>query len=186
MIKDRLDLFLDTLFFNETEQFVDLELEAPVLKLKLERNASEQIKFAHWLYGDGLSNCAKKIKKLILSDDPKAYFQFDYAKHTFTLNKPVDLSTDDFYYLFDYLKELYRENDYHLIEGVKESRTEIDQYTETERYVLVNNKTNHLINLEVINDHMGNTYIIGLGYPVDELTIKNNDPTFFRIIKDRF
>ncbi len=184
MITKKLEFVLDTIFSGKREKPVDVPVS--VLKLKLERNASEQVKFAQWLYGDGLVKCSSFIKKLILSEDPKAYFQFDYSKNEFTFKKPKNLHTDEFYYLFDYLKELYRKNNYRVIEAAKESKTEAHLFTETERYVLVNDITNHLIKLEVINDHKGNPYIIGLGYPVNQSSSTTNDPFFFRVLKETF
>ena len=186
MIARRVEKLLDSIFTNKRSREETEFIDTAILKLRLERNAIEQVKFAQWMYGDGLPTCINKVKHLILSNDPNAYFVFDYSKSTFKLKQPENIETDEFYYLFDYLKELYTDNDYKVIEAIKESTTEEEHYSEIERYVLVNTKSNHLINLQVVNNHKGETYIFGLGYPVDEDPVNGKDPLFFRILKSKF
>lgn len=186
MIIKSLDRLLDRIFSEDNSPEESEVFETSILKLRLERNAMEQMKFAHWMYGEGRPNCIEKVKKLILSSNPDAYFIFNYAQNTFRLNRPENIRTDEFYHLFDYLKELYSENGYKVIESVKESKTENFKYSEIEKYVLVNISTNHLIDLQVVNNHKGEAFILGLGYPVDNDPINGKDPLFFRILKSTF
>lgn len=186
MITKRVEKLLDAMFTYKTNREETEFTDSPILKLRLERNAIEQVKFAQWMYGEGLSNCISKVKNLILLNDPNAYFVFDYSKSTFRLQQPENIKTDEFYYLFDYLKELYTDNGYKVIESTKESTSEEERYSEIERYVLVNTTSNHLINLQVVNNHKGETYILGLGYPVDHDSLNGKDPLFFRILKSTF
>ncbi len=186
MITKRVEKLLDSMFtYKRGREETEFTI-TPILKLRLERNAIEQVKFAQWMYGEGLAKCISKVKNLILSNDPNAYFVFDYSKSTFKLQKPQNIKTDEFYYLFDYLKELYTDNGYKVIESIKESTSEDKEYSEIERYVLVNTTSNHLINLQVTNNHKGETYILGLGYPVDDDSQNGKDPLFFRVLKSTF
>lgn len=184
MISENIEQFWESLFDVKKQQAAYSLSNGTVLKLPLERNAIEQTKYANWLYGDGLKNTILHIQNLRFSENPKAYFQFDYSTNTFSFEKPEQISTDEFYFFFDYLKEVYRDFDYKVQDAVKEGISHEFQYTELERYVLINSDTHHLVKLEVIHNKNSNPIIVGLGYPVDEEASNTNNPQFFRIIKN--
>ena len=184
MISERIEHFWDSLFEIKKNRDSYKSEKGRILELPLERNALEQIKYAQWLYGDGLNRCKSIIKQLKYTEGSEGNFQFDYRANTFSFEKPEKFSTDDFYFLFDYLKEIYRDQHYEIIESVREFITAPDLYSEIERYVLVNTNTNHLVKIEVINNKVNPLIIIGLGYPINESTSFENSPEFFKIIQE--
>lgn len=182
MISEQIENFWESLFDVEKQPGNFDISNGSVLTLPLERNAIEQTNYANWLYGEGLTNSLKIIKSLQLSEDPNTGFQFDYPTNTFSFTKPEGCTTDEFYMFFDYLKEVYIENNYRVVDAVKENISVGDLYTEKEKYVLINSASHHLVKLEVVNNKTTAPKIIGLGYPEDE-NASNNNPHFFRIIK---
>ena len=184
MISEQIEHFWESLFDIKKHNSKFSLRGANVLKLPLERNALEQIKFAHWVYGDGLIDCLSFIRGIQFSDTPENYFQFDYSTNVFTFSKPIEMETEEFYFLFDYIKEVYRDNKYHITESIKEGVSTSKEYKEIERYVLIKSQSQHLVKLEVSNDKKNPPIIVCLGYPVDSKDPNEQDPEFFRIIKE--
>jgi hypothetical protein len=186
MISEQIESFWESLFDIKNDKTIADISSGSVLKLPLERNALEQTKYATWLYGDGLKNTIANIKRLQVGNDSRDVFQFDYSSNTFLLSKPEGLASDDFYFLFDYIKEVFIDNDYRITNAVKEGISMKETYAERERYVLINSYSHHLVKLEVIKEEGKAPKMIGLGYPIDHEASNHNDPNFFKIIKQMF
>ncbi|MGB1003400.1 MAG: hypothetical protein ACPGVC_04175 [Salibacteraceae bacterium] len=183
MISEDIQFFLESLFDSKRTNVTYDATKGSKLILPLERNAAEQIKYANWLYGTGLNRALNLIKELQITGSEKDCFVFNYSNNSFHFSKPLGLGSDEFYFLFDYLKETFLEHDYQMIEAVKEGCSRQESYIEVERYSLVNSITKHSIKLEVINDRINRPYFLGTGYPIDMDSSSINNPAFFRIIK---
>ncbi|MFT4752846.1 MAG: hypothetical protein ACI85Q_000382 [Salibacteraceae bacterium] len=184
MISEQIEHFWESLFDIKKHKISNYKnREGTVLSLPLERNALEQTKFAQWVYGDGLANCLSFIRDIQFSKFPENYVHFDYSTNVFTFSKPQEMETEEFYFLFDYIKEVYRDNGYQVTDSIKEGVSSSKEYKEIERYVLVKPESQHLVKLEVVNDKINQPIIVCLGYPVDSQDENAQDPEFFKIIK---
>ena len=178
--------FVESLFTEESkESFLDSK-DGSVLKLPLERTAREQIGYAKWLYGGRIKQQIQVARALSFEDGSKDYLKFNYKKNTFTFVQPDGWLTDDFYFLFDYLKEVYLENGYRVTDAIKESKTADTCFKNTETYILIDSATHHLVKLEVVSINDEPIRIVGWGYPTDDNSSKVNQPRFFSLVKDVF
>jgi hypothetical protein len=160
--------------------------EGTVLRLPLERTAIEQINYAQWLYGGRVDELLHHVKELEYNEDNSDYIKFNYTQNTFTFSQPKEWLTDEFFFFFDYIKEMYLSKGYRVTDAIKESKTGNGCYKETERYILIDSITHHLIKLEIISIPGQKTKIVGWGYPTDEGSSSVNQPLFFRLIKELF
>ena len=186
MFKQKFEDLITTIFSGTSQEDGYVTNSGTMLKLSLERTAIEQINYAKWLYGGRLTNLLEEVKSLEYSDDDSEYIKFNYTKNTFTFDIPTGWDTDEFYFLFDYLKERYLDNGYKVTDAVKEAYSEKGLYKEVERYTLIDSHTNHLIKLEVISVQGEKIKIVGWGYPTDDGASKLNQPFFFKIVKQVF
>ncbi len=186
MFTQKIEDFITTIFSGNSKEDAYVTKSVTVLKLPLERTAIEQINYAKWLYGGRLTSLLKEVKTLEYSEDDSEYIKFNYTKNTFTFNIPTGWDTDEFYFLFDYIKERYLDNGYKVTGALKEAYSEKGSYKEIERYTLIDSQTNHLIKLEVISIAGQKIKIVGWGYPTDDGASKPNQPFFFKIVKQIF
>tara|TARA_R110002050_G_scaffold102774_1_gene211584 strand:- start:19518 stop:20105 length:588 start_codon:yes stop_codon:yes gene_type:complete len=186
MITDKLDQIFSSVFFRRLgSESVTEEMES-ILRLPLERTASEQTKYAQWLYGGRMDEILNEIREMEYSEDQEQHIKFDYKSNTFTFDKPKSWDSDDFYFLFDFIKEKYINNGYRVTDAIKEFKSGQRCHQETESYVLIDSITHHLIKLRVVSGHGKNTQIIGWGYPTDDHSSRENQPLFFKMIKQIF
>jgi len=174
------------MFTNVDPNDLGFDNSNSTLQLPLERTAREQINYAQWLYGGRVKQLLSEVHELEYADENEEYIQFNYAKNSFTFNHPEGWSTDEFYFLFDYLKEVYLDNGYRVTDAIKESKSKENCYKDTERYILIDSVTHHLVKLEVVSIRGKVLKIIGFGYPTDAESSRENQPYFFRIIKEVF
>jgi hypothetical protein len=186
MFTQKFEDFLSSIFSGNSRENSYVTNSGTVLKLPLERTAIEQINYAKWLYGGRLDSLLNEVKGLEYAEDDSEYIKFNYSKNTFTFEHPDGWDTDEFYFLFDFLKEKYLDNGYRVTNAQKEAYSEKGQYKEIERYTLIDSHTNHLIKLEVISIQGQKIKIVGWGYPTDDGASKLNQPFFFKIVKQIF
>ena len=178
--------FVESFFTEESKASIMDSKEGSKLKLPLERTAREQIGYAKWLYGGRLQKQMKIVRDLAFEQGADDYIQFNFKKNTFNFEQPEKWNTDDFYFLFDYLKEMYLDNGYRVTDAVKETKIADDCFKNTETYVLIDSVTHHLVKLEVISINEEPNRIVGWGYPTDDTASKLNHPRFFSLVKEVF
>lgn len=178
--------FVESLFEEKSTKDTFEVRKGSILRLPLERTAIEQINYAQWLYGGRVEEMLHHVKELEYNEDNDDYVKFDYNHNTFTFNQPKEWLTDEFYFFFDYIKEMYLSNGYRVTDAIKESKTGNGCFKETERYILIDSITHHLIKLEIVSIPGQKVKIVGWGYPTDEGSSSINQPLFFRLIKGVF
>ena len=178
--------FVESFFAEESKESILDSKEGSVLKLRLERTAREQIGYAKWLYGGIIKKQMKIIRDLAFEYVAEDYIQFNFKKNTFAFEQPIEWGTDDFYFLFDYIKEMYIENGYRVTDAIKETKTVDSMFKNTETYILIDSITHHLVKLEVISIKDEPNKIVGWGYPTDDNASKVNQPRFFSLVKGVF
>lgn len=178
--------FVESIFTEESMESILDAKEGSVLKLRLERTAREQIGYAKWLYGGRIKKQMQVVRELAFEEGAKDYIQFNFKKNSFTFVQPAEWLTDDFYYLFDYLKEVYLENGYRVTDAIKETKIADSCFKNTETYILIDSVTHHLVKLEVVSINDQPNKIVGWGYPTDDNSSKVNHPHFFSLVKDVF
>lgn len=185
MIINKLDQLFSSVFLRKIgrESVADM---GSVLRLPLERTASEQTLYAQWLYGGRLDEILHELRAMEYAEDQSNYIKFDYKSNTFTFDKPTTWNSDDFYFLFDFIKEKYLKKGYRVTDAIKEFKSGADCHQETESYVLIDSVTHHLIKLRVISGLGKSPQIIGWGYPTDDNSSHENQPLFIKMIKQVF
>ncbi|UTW65197.1 hypothetical protein KFE94_10980 [bacterium SCSIO 12643] len=182
----QIENFFTTIFSSRDDERLNRFGEESVLRLPLERTALEQISYTNWLYGGGITKTLEEIRHTQLLEEEEQSMRFDYEDNSFCIRQTIDTKLDEFYFLFDYVKEIYLGEGYRVTDAIKESKSDLDRYIETERYVLIDSSTHHLVKLEIISEHGQPLKIVGWGYPTDDDVSHVNQPRFFKIVSEIF
>ena len=182
----QIESFFTTVFSDRNDERAETSNEESVLRLPLERTALEQINYTNWLYGGGVSKMLEIISQTQYAEEVEDCLQFNHSENTFYISQTEGIKTDEFYFLFDYIKEIYLGHGYRVTDAIKESKSENSRYIETERYVLIDSYTHHLVKLEIVSEHGKILQIAGWGYPTDDETSIVNQPRFFKIVNEVF
>lgn len=182
----QIENFFTTIFSSRDSELLNRFNGDSVLRLPLERTALEQISYTNWLYGGGITQTLEEIRNYRLLEDEECCMLFNSENNSFCIRQTMETELDEFYFLFDYIKEIYLGEGYRLTDAIKESKSAKDRYIETERYVLIDSDTHHLVKLEIISEHGQPLKIVGWGYPTDDDISHVNQPRFFKIVKEIF
>lgn len=145
-------------------------LHTPVttaLTLPLERTALEELNYTKWVYSAESTRLKLLIKKDFLNFTKSEVLTFNSKQNSFLLQNPEPQKVDQFYYLFDLLKETILNFGFSVEKAVKESTTRDNKYVEIERYVLVNPELHQILKIEIVSAKGKNLEIIGYGFPID-------------------
>jgi hypothetical protein len=182
----QIENFFTTVFLDRNDERSTDSNEESILRLPLERTALEQINYTNWLYGGGVTKMLDEISRTQLSEEIDDCLQFNYSENTFFIHRASGIKLDEFYFLFDYIKEMYLGHGYRVTDAIKELKSESSKYVEIERYVLIDSHTHHLVKLEIVSEHGEILQIAGWGYPTDDDSSVVNQPRFFKIVNEIF
>jgi hypothetical protein len=184
MISDKFNQLFSSIFLGGIKRESISKEDVTILRLPLERTATEQTKYAQWLYGGRVYDLLMEVRDMELSESEDGFIKFNFKANTFTFTKPDSWTTDDFYFLFDFFKEKYLKSGYRVTDAIKEFKSGNEKYEEIESYVLIDSVAHHLIKLRVVSKMDETPQIIGWGYPTDDHSSEENQPVFFQIVKD--
>jgi len=182
----QIENFITTIFSSRDDERLNRQNDESVLRLPLERTALEQISYTNWLYGGGITRTLEEIRHAQLLEESESSIRFSYEDNSFCILQTHETKLDEFYFLFDYIKEIYLGEGYRVTDAIQESKSDMDRYIETERYVLIDSTTHHLVKLEIISENGEPLKIVGWGYPTDDDVSHINQPRFFKIVNEIF
>ena len=119
------------------------------LTLPLERTALEQINYTKWFYSDDSKRLCKTIRDSYLTDKTNSYLKLNEKENSFALNIPVNVSSDEFFFLLDYIKEKVLNKGFELRDAIQEAISNETSYIEFEIFYLFNPITQQYVTLEI-------------------------------------
>lgn len=147
------------------------------LSLPLERTAKEQINYTKWMYSENFKKLISKIKKAYLVEDVPHLVQLDKASDGILLRFSKNFRKDEFFYLFDYLKDELLDKGFWLKNAVQESFTIHGKFIEVERFDLVFGKSGQEFELTIESKDGRPIEIIGRNVSgmLDEKPVERKD-----------
>lgn len=119
------------------------------LTLPLERTALEKINYTKWYYSDESKNILRVIKESHLRDSNNGVLKLNYQENSFVLLNPLPRKSDEFYFLFDYLKDKMVSNGFVVKDSVQEAISNHTNYIEIESFYLFDEVTKQNLTLEI-------------------------------------
>ena len=161
-------------------------IEGNKLSLPLERTALEQMNYTKWYYSGDSKKLISRVKDSYLNSPNTGLLHLNQQENSFVIDKPINISTDEFYYLFDYIKEKTIERGFELKDSVQEAISNNTHFVEFEIFYLFNSSTQQYITIEV-RSYKGVPMSISGNCSYADNTIQPvKDTRFFNCIKEIF
>lgn len=119
------------------------------LTLPLERTALEQINYTKWFYSEDSKRLLKTIRDSYVTDKPNGYLQINEIENSFAVNIPINVTSDEFFFLLDYIKERILNKGFVLRDAIQEAISNETSYIEFEIFYLFNPVTQQYVTLEI-------------------------------------
>ena len=119
------------------------------LTLPLERTALEQINYTKWFYSEDSKNMLNMIKKSHVSLLNGGFLELNKKENSFVLSNPLPSNQDEFYFMFDFLKDKLVDKGFELKDAIQEAISNTTNYIEVEIFFLYNELTQEHITLEI-------------------------------------
>jgi len=123
--------------------------EGTKLTLPLERTALEEINYTKWYYSDASKLLFNQIKESFENDKENSFLKLNAKENTFVLNKPFNTSSDELYFLFDYIKNKVLGKGFELRDAIQEAISNETSYIEFEIFYLYHPITQQYVTLEI-------------------------------------
>jgi len=156
------------------------------LTLPLERTALEQINYTKWYYSDSSNLLFSKIKESYKNDGINSFLKLNVNQNTFALNKPVNTSSDEFYFLFDYIKDSVINKGFELRDAIQEAISNETSYIEFEIFYLYHPVTQQYITLEIRSYKGSHLNITGHCSSLDNVNGSVSEVRFLECVKEIF
>jgi len=185
--------------FSLSLEYLKRELDQPInvfsrskkpsstkLTLPLERTALEQINYTKWYYSEDSKKTLRMIKDSHLTSSNNGLLKLNYQENSFVLANPLPGKSDEFYFLFDYLKDKMVKKGFEVKDSVQEAISNGANYIEIEIFYLYNSTTKQYITLEIRSFKGSPLNITGQCTYTNETTKTLSNSKFFECVKDIF